>query len=94
MIDDFINRKHGKKKSLRSARVEGNSRRNYGVILYQEQVMQIAIGWRDFRWAKRTSAARPMGKKNREKWRRSAKKFLAGCAMRKFPGRRPKGFFD
>ena len=43
MIDDFINRKHGKTKvSYDLPQLKDILEETYGVILYQEQVMQIA----------------------------------------------------
>jgi DNA polymerase-3 subunit alpha len=43
MIDDFINRKHGKTKvSFELPQLKDILEETYGVILYQEQVMQIA----------------------------------------------------
>ena len=43
MIDDFINRKHGKTKvSYELPQLKDILEETYGVILYQEQVMQIA----------------------------------------------------
>ncbi len=43
MVDDFISRKHGKKKvSYDQPELKEILEETYGVILYQEQVMQIA----------------------------------------------------
>ena len=66
MVDDFINRKHGRKKvtydlpELREILEE-----TYGVILYQEQVMQIANRLAGFSLGEADILRRAMGKKNR-----------------------------
>src|ERR1700680_3555672 len=81
MIDDFINRKHGKKKvtydlpELREILEE-----TYGVILYQEQVMQIANRVAGFSLGEADIFRRAMGKKNREEMAAQREKFLNGCA--------------
>ena len=65
MVDDFIARKHGKKKvtydlpDLREILEE-----TYGVILYQEQVMQIANRLPGFSLGEADILRRAMGKKN------------------------------
>ncbi len=95
MIDDFINRKHGKKKvtydlpELREILEE-----TYGVILYQEQVMQIANRLAGFSLGEADILRRAMGKKNREEMAAQREKFLTGCAAHKVPPKKAERIFD
>src|SRR6266436_5165486 len=67
MIDDFINRKHGKKKvAYDLPELKEILEETYGVILYQEQVMQIANRLAGFSLGEAHILRRAMGKKNRE----------------------------
>jgi len=95
MIDDFINRKHGKKKvtydlpELREILEE-----TYGVILYQEQVMQIANRLAGFSLGEADILRRAMGKKNRDEMAAQREKFLTGCAVHKVPPKKAERIFD
>ena len=95
MVDDFIARKHGKKKvtydlpELREILEE-----TYGVILYQEQVMQIANRLAGFSLGEADILRRAMGKKNREEMAAQREKFLAGCQTHKVPAKKGERIFD
>ena len=95
MVDDFIARKHGKKKvtydlpELREILEE-----TYGVILYQEQVMQIANRLAGFSLGEADILRRAMGKKNREEMAAQREKFLAGCSAHKVPAKKAERIFD
>lgn len=95
MIDDFIARKHGKKKvtydlpELRDILEE-----TYGVILYQEQVMQIANRLAGFSLGEADLLRRAMGKKLREEMDAQREKFLAGCTANKVPLKKAERIFD
>jgi DNA polymerase III subunit alpha len=95
MIDDFINRKHGKKKvtydlpELREILEE-----TYGVILYQEQVMQIANRLAGFSLGEADILRRAMGKKNREEMAAQREKFINGCLAHKVPQKKAEKIFD
>jgi DNA polymerase-3 subunit alpha len=95
MIDDFINRKHGKKKvTYDLPELKEILEETYGVILYQEQVMQIANRLAGFSLGEADILRRAMGKKNREEMAAQREKFLAGCAIRKVPGKKAEKIFD
>src|SRR6202795_3046177 len=95
MIDDFINRKQGKKKvTYDLPELKEILEETYGVILYQEQVMQIANRLAGFSLGEADILRRAMGKKNREEMAAQREKFLAGCAMRKVPGKKAEKIFD
>ena len=95
MIDDFINRKHGKKKvTYDLPELKEILEETYGVILYQEQVMQIANRLAGFSLGEADILRRAMGKKNREEMAAQREKFLAGCAARKVPAKKAEKIFD
>src|SRR3979411_2528806 len=66
----------------------------YGVILYQEQVMQIANRLAGFSLGEADILRRAMGKKNREEMAAQREKFLAGCAIRKIAPKKAEKKFD
>src|ERR1700680_1095378 len=95
MIDDFINRKHGKKKvAYDLPELKEILEETYGVILYQEQVMQIANRLAGFSLGEADILRRAMGKKNREEMAAQREKFLTGCAVKKIPPKKAEGIFD
>ena len=95
MIDDFINRKHGKKKvTYDLPELKEILEETYGVILYQEQVMQIANRLAGFSLGEADILRRAMGKKNRDEMAAQREKFLAGCAARKVPAKKAENIFD
>ena len=95
MIDDFINRKHGKKKvTYDLPELKEILEETYGVILYQEQVMQIANRLAGFSLGEADILRRAMGKKNHDEMAAQREKFLAGCAARKVPAKKAEKIFD
>src|SRR5579864_7395773 len=95
MIDDFINRKHGKKKvAYDLPELKEILEETYGVILYQEQVMQIANRLAGFSLGAADILRRAMGKKNRDEMAAQREKFLVGCAARKVPAKKAEKIFD
>ncbi|MGB6358817.1 MAG: DNA polymerase III subunit alpha [Candidatus Acidiferrales bacterium] len=95
MIDDFISRKHGKKKVVYDLpELEEILSETYGVILYQEQVMQIANRLAGFSLGEADILRRAMGKKKREEMAAQREKFLAGSAARKVPAKKAEKIFD
>jgi DNA polymerase-3 subunit alpha len=85
MVDDFIDRKHGRKKmawphedyQLESLRPILEP--TYGVILYQEQVMGIAQTMAGFSLGTADILRRAMGKKKAEEMAKQRQVFLDGC---------------
>jgi DNA polymerase-3 subunit alpha len=95
MIDDFINRKHGKTKvTYELPQLQGILEETYGVILYQEQVMQIANRLASFSLGEADLLRRAMGKKKKEEMAAQRAKFLAGCLKNKIPEKKATGIFD
>src|SRR5215510_9977411 len=83
MVDVFISRKHGKE-PIRYAHpaLEPILRDTYGVIVYQEQVMQIAQALAGYSLGDADNLRRAMGKKKAEEMAKERKRFLAGVADR------------
>ena len=95
MIDDFIARKHGKKKvTYDLPELEEILSETWGVILYQEQVMQIANRLAGFSLGDADLLRRAMGKKKPEEMAAQREKFLTGCAARKLPAKKAEKIFD
>src|SRR5690349_15743256 len=80
MVDDFIERKHGRKKveyphpSLQTILAD-----TYGVIVYQEQVMQIAQVLSGYSLGRADLLRRAMGKKNKEVMDKEKAGFVEGA---------------
>jgi len=83
LIPDFINRKHGRAKiTYEHPAMETFTRETYGIMVYQEQIMQIASEMAGFTMGEADTLRRAMGKKDRELMAKQRDKFLAGCAER------------
>ncbi len=79
-IDDFIKRKHGKKKiTYLHPAMEHILKETYGIIVYQEQVMQIAHEIAGFTLAEADIMRRAMGKKIKELMEELKIKFIDGA---------------
>ncbi len=80
MVDDFISRHHGQK-SVRYLVPEMKEILNntYGIIVYQEQIMQLAQKLGGYSLGEADLMRRAMGKKNREEMARHEQKFIEGA---------------
>ena len=95
MIDDFINRKQGRKRvSYELPELKEILEETYGVILYQEQVMQIGNRLAGFTLGEADILRRAMGKKKREEMAAQREKFVAGCRANKIPVKKAERIFD
>src|SRR5260370_28646785 len=83
MVDDFILRHHGKK-SVRYIVPEMKEilDTTNGVIVYQEQAMQLAQKLAGYTMAESDSLRKSMGKKNREEMAQQEQKFILGAVAR------------
>ena len=95
MIPDFIARKHGKKEvKYDLPELEEILSETWGVILYQEQVMQIANRLAGFSLGDADLLRRAMGKKKPEEMAAQREKFLTGCHARNIPAKKAEKIFD
>ena len=80
MVDDFIDRKHGKKPIEHLLpQLETVLKDTYGVIVYQEQVQQIAAMVANYSLGEADLLRRAMGKKKPQEMARQQSRFVAGC---------------
>src|SRR3990167_1318266 len=80
MVDDFINRKHCRAKVIYPhPKLEPILRPTYGVILYQEQVMQIAQVLAGYTLGAADILRRAMGKKKAEEMANQRESFCQGA---------------
>ncbi len=95
MVDDFIDRKHGRMpitydvESLASILKD-----TYGVILYQEQVMQIARELAGYSLGQADMLRRAMGKKKADEMAKNRELFVAGSVKKGLPEAKAQGIFD
>ena len=86
-IDDFIDRKHGRKKIVyMHTALEPILKETYGIIVYQEQVMQIAHDIAGFTLAQADLMRRAMGKKKVEEMAKMEIDFLKGAQSKGVDG--------
>ena len=95
MVDDFIDRKHGRKKvEYPHPSLEPILEDTYGVIVYQEQVMQIAQVMAGYSLGAADLLRRAMGKKIKEAMDEEKVKFVAGATERNIDKRLAIEVFD
>lgn len=83
MVDDFIDRKHGRAKvEYPHPDLEAVLKPTYGVILYQEQVMQIAQVLANYTLGAADLLRRAMGKKKPEEMAKQREIFAKGAEER------------
>ncbi len=81
MVDVFINRRHGREKvTYPDPALEPILKDTYGVIVYQEQVMQISQVLGGYSLGRADLLRRAMGKKKAEVMQKERAGFLEGCS--------------
>lgn len=95
MVDDFIDRKHGRKE-IRYELPELSEilRETYGVIVYQEQVMQIAARLANYSLGEADLLRRAMGKKKPAEMEAQKKRFLEGALKNRISTSKAEYIFD
>ena len=95
MIDDFIERKHGRRRiEYELPELEELLKETLGVIVYQEQVMQIANRLAGYSLGEADLLRRAMGKKNPEEMAAQRQRFVEGAVQRGFPRDKVARIFD
>src|SRR6266568_3586407 len=95
MIDDFIERKWGRKKvDYMLPELERLLKETLGVIVYQEQVMQIANVIAGYSLGEADLLRRAMGKKIAAEMDKQRERFMQGAAERKFSKEKAGHIFD
>jgi len=86
MVDHYIDRKHGKEVvKYQHPTLEPILNNTYGIILYQEQIMQIARDMAGYSLAEADMLRRAMGKKKPEEMAKQRQFFLDGAKKNKIP---------
>lgn len=79
-IDDFIKRKHGERQiSYFHSKMESALQSTYGVLVYQEQVMQISKDLSGFTGGEADTLRKAIGKKNMEMMAKMKTRFIEGA---------------
>jgi DNA polymerase-3 subunit alpha len=95
MIDYFIDRKHGRKKiEYELPELEEILRETFGVIVYQEHVMQIANRLAGYSMGEADVLRRAMGKKKPEEMAQQRERFIEGAVNRGYPPKKIEKIFD
>ncbi|NNF99848.1 MAG: DNA polymerase III subunit alpha [Desulfobacteraceae bacterium] len=95
MVDDFVERKHGRKKvEYLLPELEPILKETYGVIVYQEQVMRIASVLAGYSMAEADGLRKAMGKKIASMMAEQREFFMKGAKANGLPEDRSKMIFD
>jgi len=95
MIDDFIDRKHGRKRiEYELPELQQILEETLGVIVYQEQVMQIANRLAGYSLGEADLLRRAMGKKKPEEMAQQRERFVKGAVQSGYPQKKIEKIFD
>jgi DNA polymerase-3 subunit alpha len=95
MIDDFIDRKHGRSKvTYEIPEMKEILEETYGVMVYQEQVMQMANLLAGYSLGDADLLRRAMGKKKIEEMAAQRQRFLEGAIRKGFNPKKAEKVFD
>ncbi|MGA3187086.1 MAG: DNA polymerase III subunit alpha [Bryobacteraceae bacterium] len=95
MIDDFVDRKHGRKEVVYDLpEMKEILEETYGVMVYQEQVMQISNLIAGYSLGEADLLRRAMGKKKVEEMAKQRERFVAGAKEKGHPPKKVEKIFD
>ena len=95
MIDDFIERKHGRRKiEYEVPELKEILEETLGVFVYQEQVMQAANKLAGYSLGEADLLRRAMGKKKAEEMAAQRERFVQGATQRGLPPKKIEKIFD
>jgi DNA polymerase-3 subunit alpha len=95
MVDEFIDRKHGRQKVVYDLpQLEPILKDTYGVIVYQEQVMQISRSLAGYSLGRADLLRRAMGKKDPVVMAKEKEPFLEGAKAQGIDPKKAEGIFD
>jgi len=95
MIDDFVDRKHGRKEVVYDVKeMKEILEETYGVMIYQEQVMQISNRIAGYSLGEADLLRRAMGKKKIEEMAKQRAKFVDGAKANGHPPKKAEKIFD
>ncbi len=95
MVDDYINRRHGRVEvSYPLPQLEPILKETYGIILYQEQVMQIAVTLGGYTMGQADLLRKAMGKKKPELMQKERSRFVEGALKNGVPKEKAEEIFN
>ncbi|HEX2386136.1 MAG TPA: DNA polymerase III subunit alpha, partial [Candidatus Binatia bacterium] len=95
MAEQYIQRKHGREQiKYLHPRLEATLKDTYGVIVYQEQVMQIARILAGYSMGEADILRRAMGKKDPEEMAKQRERFVEGAVKNKIDSDKAGEIFD
>ncbi len=95
MVDDFVERKHGRKDVIYLVpELEPILKETYGVIVYQEQVMKIAGELANYTMSEADGLRKAMGKKIVKIMAEHRERFLKGAVKNNIPEEKARQIFD
>ncbi len=95
MIDDFVERKHGRREVVYDLpELKVLLEETFGVIVYQEQVMQISNRLAGFSLGEADLLRRAMGKKKAEEMAKQRERFMEGAKAKGHPQRKVEKIFE
>jgi DNA polymerase-3 subunit alpha len=94
LIPEFVERKNGKRVEYLDPRLEPILKPTYGIMVYQEQVMQIAQAIGGYSLGGADLLRRAMGKKNAEEMAQQRDVFVAGAEKNRLPRAKAILLFD
>ncbi len=95
MVDDYVSRKHGiTRVEYLVPELAGLLEETLGVIVYQDQVLQIANQLAGYTLGEADLLRRAMGKKKAEEMAKHRDKFVSGCEANNIDGKKSGELFD
>ena len=94
MVDDFIANKHGAEIKYEHPLLENILSETNGLILYQEQVMEIAKSLGNYTLGDADLLRRAMGKKKQKEMENHRSRFIDGCSKNKISENIARSIFD
>lgn len=94
MVDDYIERRHGRRKvTYIVPQMKEILENTYGILVYQEQIMQLAQKLAGYSLGEADLMRRAMGKKKKEEMALHEEKFVKGAIERGIPETKAKTIF-
>ncbi len=94
MVDDFIARHRGEKKvRYILPEMEEILKNTFGILVYQEQIMQLAQKLAGYSLGEADMMRRAMGKKKREEMAKHEQKFISGAVLNNVPKEKAEEIF-
>jgi DNA polymerase-3 subunit alpha len=95
MVQDFVNRKHGKARiSYPHPDLEPILKETYGIIVYQEQVMKLAVEMAGYSMAEADTLRGAIAKSKRQVVEEQRHKFIAGAVAKGYNQKLAEEIFD